>query len=62
MSLGLNFVSGVVLYFFLGYYLDDYLNHQFTFKIIGLFLGLFGSTYKLIKDVKKIDGVQKNQD
>ena len=60
ISIGLNFSAGVALFFYFGYLADNYFQYKFIFKIIGLFLGIFGATYKLIKDVKKLDGREQN--
>lgn len=55
LSVGLNFCAGVGLFFYFGYLADNYFDHKFTFKLIGLMLGIFGATVKLLKDVKKLD-------
>jgi F0F1-type ATP synthase assembly protein I len=55
LSVGLNFSAGVGLFFYFGYLADNYFEHKFTFKLIGLMFGIFGATVKLLKDVKKLD-------
>lgn len=60
MGLGLNYVAGVALFFFLGRLVDNHYDFKMTFQLVGLFLGLFGSTFKLLKDVKKLDDAKKN--
>ncbi len=59
MGLGLSFIAGVGIFFYFGHLADNYFSKQFTFKMIGLFLGIFGATVKLLKDVKKIDESNK---
>ena len=55
LSAGLNFGAGVGLFFYFGYLADNFFEHKFTFKLIGLMFGIFGATVKLLKDVKKLD-------
>jgi len=61
MTIGLNFAAGVGFFFYMGHLADNSLGYVFTFKLIGLFLGLIGATIKLIKDVRKLDGREQNK-
>ena len=61
MAVGLNYVAGVAIFFWLGYLADEFFGTQFVYKLIGTFVGIFGSTFKLIKDTQKFNESQTSK-
>ncbi|MBI9070438.1 MAG: AtpZ/AtpI family protein [Melioribacteraceae bacterium] len=51
LGLGFQLAATITLFFFLGYWLDNYLDTQPLFIIILTFLGGFSSIYNFIKTV-----------
>ena len=49
------FISAIILFGFIGWWIDNKLQSAPLFIIIGLFVGLGGGFYSLIKTVQKLE-------
>ena len=63
MQLGLNMAMSIILFFFMGYYLDKWLNTKGIFTTLFILLGIVGGGYTTYRQIMEImEGKEKSRD
>ena len=60
VSLGLNMTAGMIMFSFIGHWIDEKRGGGYIATLIGMFLGLFYCGYEVWKIVRNTQG-QENQ-
>jgi len=55
LNIGYTLFGSILFFAYLGYWVDKWSGTKPLFLIIGLFLGLFGGFYNMIKVLQKLD-------
>jgi F0F1-type ATP synthase assembly protein I len=55
LNIGYTLFGSILLFAYLGYWVDKWSGQKPLFLIIGLFLGLFGGFYNMIKVLQQLD-------
>lgn len=60
LALGFQLGASVVLFFLIGYWIDNHFGTGPTFKLVGLFLGTVGGLIKFFKTVSELGKNKKS--
>ncbi len=55
LNIGYTLFGSILFFAYLGYWVDKWFGKKPLFLIIGLFLGLFGGFYNMIKVLQQLD-------